>query len=250
MTTGLMPEKELEIELGAEHAVNPVLLESPSGAKLGGERPTGASPSVNVSAGRSHLVRNLRSVYKRSGRAIPEDVEIFWRHEIWIIQHTVRIEAGGSPGEVEQFCCELRFPSRTTVLDVMPDARYIRQEAGAFRCYADVLLNGRVAALQAGAKAVGREQYPIVEQVSMPVNTPYVQAVGIGDAVVQFVFTNHHASLAGEQTLVETILTEKHTEELPWAIRMHAVISGREGLPVRLRSSWVPMFTRLVTDLE
>jgi hypothetical protein len=244
-----MAETELEIELGPQHAVNPVLLDRPSATKLGGEGGAAGSPQVRLRTARSPVVSNLRALHKNRGGSVPEGFEIFWRHEIWVVQHTVAVDPGGSADEVEQFCCELRFPSGVTVIDVLPDARFIRQEERGFRCEGDLRLNGRVAAAGSGARAGGPAELPVVEQLSMRVATPYVQAIGIGDAVVQYVFSKHAGTLAGEQTLVETILTEKHADELPWAVRMHAVLPGTDGLPVRLRSNWVPLFTRLEAEL-
>jgi hypothetical protein len=243
----VMAETELEIELGPQHAVNPALLERPSKTKLGGERGAAGSPQVRLRTGRSPLVRNLRELHKSRGGSVPEDFEIFWRHGIWVVQHTVAVDPGGSADDVEQFCCELRFPAGVTVIDVLPDARFIQPTDDGFRCDSDLRLNGRATAAGPAIRAGGTAGAPVVERISMPVATPYVQAIGIGDSVVQFVFSRHSATLTGEQTLVETILTEKYADELPWAVRMHAVLSGSDGLPVRLRSNWVPLFTRLET---
>jgi hypothetical protein len=56
--------------------------------------PTCASAPCSVRIGRRPTAHNLRLLYRRRGRGVPEEFDVYWSHEIWMLQHTVGLLRG------------------------------------------------------------------------------------------------------------------------------------------------------------
>jgi hypothetical protein len=265
-------EDDLEIVLGVADARNRRLLQWPSRQTLGGEPARDLERGgVQLRIGRKPLARSLQTLYRSRGRIVPDDYEVFWGHELWLVDHTVGIIRYDGSEDIDHLCCELAFPDDVTVVEVLPQPRFISETGGRHACEADIGLNGRASVLSgsrtqdagtssstfargarlamydgppailAAPTADPRERDPLLGRVSFDVMTPHVQAIGAGDNASQYVFSRHTAPLTGYQSMLAVLLVNKHARELHCSARLQAVMTGLNGVPVRMRSEWIPL---------
>jgi hypothetical protein len=250
---------DIEIVLGMEDALLPALLETPSLMMLGDSAPQGIrSGTVRLRIGRQPIAQNLRALYKRNGRAVPEEFEVFWKHEIWLFNHSMGVLGEGDDEDIEQLSYELSFPKTANIVEVLPHPRYLATENGNWKCEVDLCLNGRAVDPSADkAVFVGSENlnfggriratsHPeLVGRLSLDVMTPSIMAIGAGDNFCQLLFSRQEKRLKGYQSTVVMILADKYMDELACTVRLQSTISGLNGVPTRLRSKWIPLTVSL-----
>jgi len=254
-------DNDIEVVLGREQALQPALLEIPSRMTLG------ESTSPKIHCGTLHLrtsrpvARNLQTLYRRDGRPIPDEYEIFWDHELWLLSHSVTVIRGGDDAEIDNLCYEIRFPEDATVLEALPQAPYVSNGQDVWKCEADLGLNG-TASSPAGnvSVSIGSENFSFqgtlsftnrqesVARITFDAITPLIQVTGVGGNIIQFVFSRLEKPLAGVQSVVELVMVDKFAEILPCAVRLQGTISGLNGARTRLRSKWIPFTVRLAGD--
>jgi hypothetical protein len=266
---------DLDVLLGVNDARRRQLLQWPSQQTLGDEPARDLERGgVQLRIGRRPLARSLQSLYRSTRRTVPDEYEIFWGHELWLVDHTVGIIRYDGSEDIEHLGCEVALPDEVTVVEVLPQSRFIAQSGGRHACDVNIGLDGRARAVTAAAGAATTNDSsvpargarlalydgppaidpffsepdagePVVGRVSFDVMTPNVQAVGAGDNALQYVFSRHSEPLAGYQSMVSVLLAYKHETALRCSARLHATIAGVNSVPVRLTSDWIPLEIKL-----
>jgi hypothetical protein len=232
-----------------------LLLGSGASRRFGGPRhaPDLRCGPLRVRIGRKPTALNLRALYKRRGRGVPEEFDVFWSHELWMLHHTVGLLRDEDTIEARGLQYEMVLDERAVIQGVMPEERAIRQSPAGADCRAEVLLNGRM--VPDSAEAGGEEELEnlaggaltastrddVVGRVWLPVMTSHVQAIGPGCNVATWMFRGD-APLEGYQPMATTLLLDKHIRTLSCKVqvRLHAV--GRNGVVIPLaRSGWAAM---------
>lgn len=294
-------EDDLEITLGRGDAANPRVLVQPSRqifgtplVRIGGAQgpteiipgsPDAAYEDLKLRVGRRPIARSLSSMYCEGGRELPQEYEVFWGHELWLVEHSVGVVSFGSgtgmKDHVEQLCVEVAFPDDVTVVEVLPQPKFVSSESSGGSCDADIGLNGRASVpsvpvsrhqtatsnderprgarlalhqWQSGVQsfgavldAPGLKPPPVVCRVSFEMLTSDVQAIGIGHSAAEYVFSRSRVDrkLVGNQLMAEVVLVDKHETTLNCTARVQAVVAGLNDVPTRLRSDWIPITIKL-----
>jgi hypothetical protein len=243
---------ELETVLVPEPASR-MLLTPRAGLTYGGKRSNSdlkVGP-CRVRIGRRPTIHNLRSLYKRRGRGLPEEFDIFWTHEVWLLNHTVGLLRDENSLEAYSLQYELELDESAIIQGVLPDAGLMAELPNGPYCRADILLNGRVVPefpepageeLEnlAGGAFQSSERDAVVGRVLLPALTSQVHGMGPGCNIASWVFRKSEGSLEGYQPMATTLLLDKYAESLSCRVqvRLHAIGRNQVVAPVA-KSTWV-----------
>jgi hypothetical protein len=250
---------EFETVLAPEPASR-MLLEPREALKFGGRRATSdlRMGPVRVRIGRKATIHNLRSLYKRRGRGLPEEFDIFWSHEVWLLNHTVGLLRDEDSVEAHSLQYELVLDERAIIQGVLPDAGLMLELPNGPYCRADVLLNGRVVPEfpepageemenLAGGAFQSSERDAVVGRVLLPALTSQVHGMGPGCNIASWVFKKSQGSLEGYQPMATTLLLDKHAQSLACRVQVRLQGVGRNDVVVPLaKSTW----TSFAVDLQ
>lgn len=228
-----------------------LLLGSRESLKLGGPRraPDVRFGPLRVRIGRKPTALNLRALYKRRGRGVPEEFDVFWSHELWMLHHTVGLLRDEDTIEARGLQYEMVLDERAVIQGVLPEERAIRQSPAGPDCRADVLLNGRMVPESgdasgeelenlAGGALMASSRDDVVGRVWLPLMTAHVRAMGPGCNVATWVFRSD-CPLEGYQPMATTLLLDKHIRTLNCRVQVRLQAAGRNGVVVPLaRSGW------------
>jgi hypothetical protein len=189
-------------------------------------------------------------LYKRRGRGVPEEYDVFWSHELWMLHHTVGLLRDEDSVEVRGLQYELALDDRAMIQGVLPEQRAMRQSPSGPDCRAAVLLNGRVVPAPeededgeelenlAGGAFTASSRDEVVGRVWFPVMTAGVWAMGPGCNVATWSFRGDQ-SLEGYQPMATTLLLDKHVRKLECKVQVRLQATGRNGVTVPMaRSGW------------
>jgi hypothetical protein len=246
-------------ELGADElqtALTPdpgalLLLRSGGSVKFGGPRRAADARfgPLRVRIGRKPTALNLRALYKRRGRGVPEEFDVFWSHELWMLHHTVGLLRDEDTVEARGLQYEMVLDERAVIQGVMPEERAIRQSPTGPDCRAEVLLNGRMVPelgdasgeeLEnlAGGALMASSRDDVVGRVWLPLMTSHVSAMGPGCNVATWMFRGD-GPLEGYQPMATTLLLDKHIRTLNCSVQVRLQATGRNGVVVPIaRSGW------------
>lgn len=253
------PSRELfpmrEIQLERQSALDPDLLVPPSERTFGAE-PDIEAGRIRLRIGERPVARNLRVLYELGKREVPADLEVFLSYDIWLLTHTISVVQEGGFKQIRQLGYEMQFPDKpkVTVLEVLPQTRFVTKVGGCLKGEADIQLNGQVAVpdsithlldyvedLSFGGKVTLSNQLNVVGRVSFAVMTPVIQAVGVGDSRSEWVFIKDENPLLGDQHMTQMILTPLRLKKLKFKARLNATISSFNLIPARLQSEWIDL---------
>jgi len=216
--------------------------------------------SLRVRIGRRPIAMDIASLYRRRGRAVPDEYMVFEGHNIWLLNHSVGILRGRGALDPSHVHYEIEFADdRAIITDVLPQPKFLRQGTGGLRCEAEIRLNGRaVPAAEAEANPApadnimfGAELNPFVGddtvgRVSFPVLTPNLQAAGAGDMIGQWILERSGEPFSGDQSLMELVLLDRHIRRLSCRVRVSASVTSFFGFPLKMRGDWVQLDVNLV----
>jgi len=258
-TTPRMDWAETETgELGMAMAPDPaarMLLLPREALKFGGRSPV---PDVRlgplrVRIGRRPTAHNLRLLYRRRGHGIPEEFDVYWSHEIWMLHHTVGLLRNEDSVEATGLEYEMVLDERAIIQGVLPEERLMRGAPGGPHCRGDILLNGRIVpefpeplgeelANLAGGALQASPRDDVVGRVWLPALTTHVCAIGPGCHIATWLFRRNGGSLEGYQPMATTLLLDKHIRTLSCKVQVSLQAEGRSGVAVPLgRSHWAAL---------
>lgn len=258
--------KDQQWEVSGEHLESTLELRSRDLGLLVGPRRShygGADiekGALRVRVGRRPIAMNLASLYRRRGRAVPEEYQVYEGHNIWLLNHCVGIlrERGALDASHVYYEIELA-DDRAIITEVLPQPKFLQAGAGGTRCEAEIRLNGRAVPVDDrereplqtdnmffGAELNSSVGDDVVGRVSFPVLTPHLQAAGAGDATGHWVLERSKEPFSGDQSLMELVLLDRHVRRLSCRVRVSASVTSFFGFPVKLKGSWVPLDIELV----
>jgi hypothetical protein len=241
-----------EVTLTFADAVDPLLAVPPTQRTFGGE-PTLEKGHVRMRIGERPIVRNLKQLYKKMNKALPADLEVFTAYNIWLIAFGVGIIRDSGMREVEQFGLAVTFPDepRTTIVDVLPQTRFVKTAGGQLKVEAGLSLNGSARLPEAVTQAISQTdvlsadaalklstEANVVGTLSFSVLTPVITAIGVGGRHAEWAFEKSEEPLIGDQHMVLTLLAGKPVEELPITTRLSATVSVFNMLPCKLQTEF------------
>jgi hypothetical protein len=251
-------ESAREITLGPENAVVPDLLRSPSDSGLGLGLGRDVEPDrISVRVGDRPVARRLRDLYELADREMPPELKAPGNYEAWMITHSVSILEEGDFTSLERLGYRVRFEEkpRATVLDVLPQTRFVTRDGREFRNEAEIGLNGRATrpsrftelldaceALAFGGEMTLSSRPTVVGLASFPVITPTIQAVGSGSNASEWLFTrSDNRPLVGDQLMMQLVLTSPHQKKLRFTAQVYADVSTFWLIPARLKGEPMEM---------
>lgn len=242
-----------ELALTLADAVDPLLATPPSERTFGpGGRADLQKGQVLLRVGQRPIVTNLKGVYLKSHQELPPNFEVFSAYDIWLIAFGVGILRKAGFREVKQFGLSVTFPEkpRVTVLDVLPQTEFVKRLGSDLKSELALGLNGSARAsanvvadivptaplqLSADASLKASAELNVVGNISFSVQTPIIQAIGVGGSCAEWVFKKSDKPLVGDQHMMVTLLTPKNTEDLETTLRLSATISTFSLLPCNLQ---------------
>ncbi|MGA2136963.1 MAG: hypothetical protein ABSH50_32125 [Bryobacteraceae bacterium] len=216
--------------------------------------------ALRVRIGRRPIAMNIAALYRKRGRPVPDEYNIYEGYNIWLLNHSVGILRGRGALDASHVHYEIEFnDERAIITEVLPQPKFLRAGPGGPRCEAEIRLNGRAVpspdddADPAPAENIffGAELNPfvgdeVVGRVSFPVLTPHLQAAGAGDAVGQWILERAGEPFSGDQSLMELVLLDRHIRRLSCRVRVSASVTSFFGFPLKMRGDWAPMDVELV----
>jgi hypothetical protein len=269
--TNLEDSESLDLTLDETHALNPGLGVAPS-ARHFGERPEVEKRNVQLRIGKRPLVRSLRDLYEKTGRAIPPDLEVFMSYRIWMITHVVSVVREPGLSSVKHLDYEVSFPDKpcVTVTDLLPQARFVTRLAvegkADWEFSAGLEANGSISAPpelgalitqsellsvdgHADAKLTLANTGSLVGKISFRVVTSVISAVGVGDTWSRWMFTKEDLPMIGDYIMVQTVLVPRVIETLSFKARVGATMTTF-GIPDKRRSTWINMKCSLPRSIK
>jgi len=245
----------LEINLNYKNAIDPYLHIPPNERELGGE-PHIETKNIRLRIGERPVAYNLKTLYELNNRKLPKDIQIFESYKIWVINHNIGVIKEGGYKSINKLGYRVQFPDKpkVTVIDILPQSRFIKKLEMSFKNETDIQINGQVSIpdplvilmniledIQLDAKINIANHLNIVGRFSFSVISPTIQAVGVGDRTSEWLFTKEDNPLVGNQNLTQIILTPRHTERLKFKSKIYTTVSTFNLIPSRLESEWIDL---------
>jgi hypothetical protein len=153
--------------------------------------------------------------------------------------------------EVDRFGLAATFPEkpRVTVLNVLPQTRFVQRAGGLLKANVGLALNGSAHMPEAVTQALAQTdllsadasinlstEANLVGTLSFSVLTPVISAIGIGSRRAEWVFEKAEQPLVGDQQMIVTLLTPKNLDEIDVTARLSATVSVFNLLPCNLET--------------
>jgi len=241
-----------EVTLTFADAVDPLLAIPPSQRSFGSGSQI-EEGHVRLRIGERPIVRDLKRLYRKAGKTLPTDFEIFSAYNIWMILFAVGIVRESGMRQVNRFGFALTFPEkpRVTVLSVLPQTRFVKRAGALLKAEATLSLNGSAEVPEAVSQALTTTdtlsvdaslnvstQANVFGTLSFSLLTSVIQAIGTGDRRAEWVFEKSEHPLVGDQHLAITLLAPKQVDELEVATRLSASITVFNLLPCKLETEF------------
>jgi len=193
----------------------------------------------------------LLDLYKRNGRVLPKNNEIFDEFDIWVVAHAIGVvDRGGWSsvvgGSVEAVGYQASFEEALAyTVELLPEPKFVTNIGGELKVLAEIGLEGRARVpdtmreiLNAPGEALGGDarmelltDAKVVGRISFAVWTPKIQAVGLCHSRCEWVFNRTDEPLLNNQLMYQTILVPAGTKTLTMEIRGYALIRTIGWLP-------------------
>ncbi len=236
-----------EAALGYSGPLGASLEVVPSALSFGGEELPVEAAGWNVSLVATPTCQALSELYVRNGRSLPEEAEVYWGHEIWLVTFAAAVTLAG---ENAPSACgiEIRLPdSDASVIDVLPRPRFFVDSETGSACIADLGWNGtllprgrwrsldRVEAAPDVTVELAAEP-DILGAIAFPVSASAVAAIPGAEAAHVYL-TGSPEHLGGVHTVCLLMVTDKYTERVRCQVEIYTRTPGRNGVPTWLRSA-------------
>ena len=251
-----------DLTLTFSDAIDPQLATAPSARNFGGNDGEDLKKGqVRLRIGERPIVRNLKELYLSSHKDLPPDLEVFSAYNIWLIAFGVGIIRESGLRDVVRFGFTVTFADkpRVTVLDVLPQTEFVKRLGTELKVETALSLNGSAGiseklnpiivpvALSADASFKSSTELNVVGNLAFSVQTPIIEAIGVGSRSAEWVFKRSDRPLVGDQHMVVTLRTPKTTEEVATTVRISATVSVFNFLPCNLEKS-IPLSVPLVVS--
>lgn len=245
----------LEINLNYKNAIDPYLHIPPNERDLGGE-PHIETKNIRLRIGERPVAFDLRTLFEENNRQVPEHIQIFKSYTIWVINHNIGIIKEGGYKSINKLGYRVQFPDepKVTVIDILPQSRFIKKLEMSFKNETDIQINGQVSIpdplvilmnilkdIQLDAKINIANHLNIVGRFSFSVISPITQAVGVGDRTSEWLFTKKDKPLIGNQNVAQIVLTPRYTRKLNFKSQIYATVSTFNLIPSKLESEWIDL---------
>jgi hypothetical protein len=242
-----------ELTLTFADALDPLLAIAPSQRSFGSGSQV-EQGRVRVRIGERPIVRDLKRLYRKAGKTLPTDFEVFSAYNIWMILFAVGIVRESGMREVDRFGFAVTFPEkpRVTVLNILPQTRFVKRAGAILKAEATLSLNGSAQvpevvsqvltatdALSADASLNVSTEANVFGTLSFSVLTSAIQAIGTGDRRAEWVFEKAEQPLVGDQHLAVTLLAPKQVDEIEVTTQLSASVSVFNLLPCKLETEFV-----------
>ncbi|HLG54938.1 MAG TPA: hypothetical protein VI485_06380 [Vicinamibacterales bacterium] len=230
----------------------------PSSLYFGGDRQSDGVEDLGlsfVSAPKAYAITGLLTA---NGRSLPEEADIFWGHEIWLIQLPWLMVPGRDGSGARSIGLSVRFPEQAVeIVDCLPRGSTPDQVTTV-----DVSWAGRIAnpendsalvepdalrldfdadiRLYTDATMLGRLTYSRS-------NTKVLSAV-VGVAEALWVLQPPDPYMGAVGTMWLTAITDKHVARLNIEVRSWIEMTGLNNVPARLVAEPVTLEVTLVTE--
>jgi hypothetical protein len=230
------------------------LLVDPYESSLGGDAPDAVNTrGISVRLGTRPLAFNLLELYGM-GHDKPPTCVAYDAYKLWLVVHSVGvIHSPGSP-EIRAVGYEADFQNEASVYTVglFPDTQFETQRSSSLAY--KVLLGadgtgeagvavpgvlGRVIKLGGGVELRAVAQAELLGELQFSVTTTAVQSSGITAARAEWQFRPAGHPVAGDQVMVQTLLTPQSVETLKFRIRARLHLRSRFfGFPATYLTEW------------
>ena len=230
----------------------------PNDRTLGGSTPDIEEGKIRLYIGSRPTSLNLKKLYGKLGKKIPPEIQLFKSYNAYILTHRVGVIKEGGFKSVNQVGYRVKFPDNPAViiLDLMPQAKFIKKIGVNFNFEADLSINGQlgipdgltqfleknVEYMSLGGKLKAATNDSLVGRFSFSVQTPEVMAIGKGNTYSEWVFNTSEKPLYGSDLeMFQVILVEKFADSITFEVMIYSVISTWNLLPARRQSDWVKL---------
>lgn len=254
--------EKLELELTRNNTVIEGFETPPDDRLQGGEEPDIQADKIRMYIGTRPFAFNLKKLYKKLGKEIPPEIQIFKSYDAYILNHSVGVIKEGGIKKINQIGYLVNFPDdiEILVLDTMPQTKFISKIEGNFQFQADLNLNGELTVPDSltkliaenienvgiGGKLKASTVNSIVGRFSFAVVSPEIQSVGKGSKNSEWVFNKGDKELYGDDIeMFQIILVDRFVKEISFKVRLYTTISTFNFLPIRRESAWQDISCKL-----
>ena len=217
--------------------------------------------NVSIRIGRRPIVKDVRKLYERSKRGMPNGYQVFKDFDIWLISHTIGVMDRNSHllQNLKNIGYKVRFNEidYITILDVMPKSKFITKLTAGLSVSADINLNGSFSLpdlswkvqeeekLQFGAGIKIGGNTEIVGRISFDIITPKIIAIGEGDYQGEWCFEKDDLPLFGMHKMTQTLLVPQGLDKLEFEVQAYANLTTFK-VPNRRESEWLKLSCQLI----
>jgi hypothetical protein len=239
-----------ELTLSLTDATDPLLAVPPDRRIFGSDDAAEVSKgSLRLRIGDRPVVRNLKRLFAKLGKALPPELEVLTGYHIWLIAFGVGILRESGFGAVQRFGFSVAFPDKphVTVIDLLPQTRFVKKFGAELRAEASLGVGGsarlpesvagllsQTDALSADATLFLSTTADLVGTLRFSVFSPTVHTIGIGSRRAEWLFEREDLPLLGDQHMFATVLVPKVIEELDAAVRLYATVRTFGLIPCNL----------------
>jgi|GEM_PF-6852227 len=236
---------------------------TPSQRLQGGNEPDIETSKIRMYIGTKPMLTDIRKLYKKINKPVPPEVELFKSYNAYFLPHTVGVIQEGGSDSIRQIGYQMKFPANAevSVLNVLPESKFITKVGGGFGFEADLSLNGEAhipesvtawaestEMLGLGGKLRLSTANNIIGRFKFSVVTSEIMSIGKGSTYSEWVFNRGESPLFGNDIeMYQLILVDKFYSEpvLKFQARVYCVISTWGLIPSRRESDWIPLECRL-----
>jgi hypothetical protein len=254
-----------QCELGLRQVAWPELLLSGTDPRVhyAGEEFDIEFDPFRIAIGDRPLGLDLGELYRRSKRELPALYQEFAvSNRIWMISYAVGVIEEGRGRELTDLGLRVSFPSasriRASIIDVLPQTRFVTKLKASLECKADVRLDGHLempdaaVALLADTIPAGFDSKltlathaDLVGRTSFSVMTSVIQSIGVASSASEWLLHKDGVPLVGTHIFKQTVILPKNVQSVTVKATVYAVVGGFFRAPVRLQGEEVDLPCRL-----
>jgi hypothetical protein len=223
---------------------------APSALYFGGDQRAASADDFGASLISPPKAYAITDLFTANGRTLPEDADIFWAHEVWLIQLPWLIVPRRTDVNYESIGVSVRFPGHPVeIVDVVPRVDLLRTplKLAGHLVVIDIHWSGRVS-LPNDALSLGADVVPLDVDADVRLSTgptmlgrlsysappANVVAASAGLAEALWVLRPAYGLVGAASTMWMTAITDKHVDRLQMEVRLWIEVKGLNDVPARL----------------
>jgi hypothetical protein len=230
--------------------------QSPDERSMGGNEINEDGDKIRLYIGTNPVVINLKEFYEKTGKNIPDEIQLFKGYKLYLLSHSVGIIKDGGLKKVSQVGYRMEFEegSQVKVNDLLPQSDYIKTIGGKFSLEAGLSIDGSLSIptevteylseiewVGLGGKLQATTNTSLIGNLSFATYSNKIAAIGKNSNYSEWQIKQTDEPLHGRDiNMYQIIIVDMVVKKIKYRCKANINISSWMGLDtVRRETDWV-----------